>query len=607
MIDSIFRGLRRRLDTAEPRMPQEVPLSAKSVDGVRDPLDKQVSRVKGLLAARRMDEALALAQAITARFPQSPQAHWCLGRSLLAADSAEPALHAYSRALDLKPDHVPSLIGQAKCSQALGRTEDAVDSLEIALAHDPRAVEALLDLAGLYEEADEWPRVVGLIERALEVEPSRADLWLRMALARDGCEQFDAAVLACERALAIDPNSVGAWVNMGMIHLERLGEPHRAELCFRKALSLDAHCQAAQADLGLALQEQGKFEAALTWYDEAIARSSDGVEFRWNRALARLMTRQFETAWDDYEWRFKRESGRAQRNFPFPPWRGEAEVDGALLVYAEQGLGDEIMFASCLPDLEERNVAVVLECNPRLETLFSRSFPRMEIRGKPRNNDRTWLADHPGVSRQIPIGSLPRFLRPSASCFPSRRGYLMADPVRVRKWREQVNARGHGLKVGLVWRGGTPKTRRSLKSTTLQTLLPLLDVPGTQYVCMQHDMRAEEHELILAHHDRMVFWSNALTDIEETAALTASLDLTISVAATGGHLAGALGCPVWIMLSASPEWRWFWEGETTPWYPSARLWRQRRPGDWAGIVRELSQGLKTLQNSRSQHPDDAAF
>jgi hypothetical protein len=428
-----------------------------------------------------------------------------------------------------------------------------------------------------------------------------------MAQARDGCEQFDAALLACERAAAIDPGSAAAWVIMGMVHLERLGDPQRAEACFRKALSIDPQSYAATADLGLALQEQGRFEAALAWYEEAIESTPHAVEIRWNRALARLMTGRFETAWDDYEMRFEREGGHARRSFPFPAWQGELDIGGQLLVYAEQGLGDEIMFASCLPDLVEQRLPVVLECNPKLASLFSRSLPGVDVRGRPRNSDRSWLRDHPRVSRQIPIGSLPRFLRAGASRFPAHRGYLKADPVRVARWRDQLDMRGEGRKIGLAWRGGTPKTRRSLKSTTLQALLPLLDVPGTQFVCMQHDVRAEEHELLRAHERRIAFWPDALADIEETAALTASLDLTISVAATGAHLAGALGCPVWIMLNASPEWRWLWEGETTSWYPSARLWRQRRPGDWGRVVRELSQGLRTLRNTPSQYPNDAAF
>jgi hypothetical protein len=273
-------------------------------------------------------------------------------------------------------------------------------------------------------------------------------------------------------------------------------------------------------------------------------------------------------------------------------------MDGALLVYAEQGLGDEIMFASCVPELAVRGMTVVLECNPRLESLFRRSFDAIEVCGQPRGNDRSWLNDFPLLSSQVPIGSLGRWLRSDVSQFPRHRGYLRADPLRVAKWRERLTSTNGRLAVGLLWRGGTLKTRQSQKSIPLELLLPLLDLRGVHYVCMQHDLRSEERDLLVEHASSITVSPDACADLEESAALCMALDLTIGVPATNANLAGALGRPTWVMLNSSPEWPWLWRGDATPWYPSVRLWRQQRPGDWRGVVDEVRLGIIGLLESR---------
>ena len=562
-----------------------------------NPPSEDVERVRSLLGEQRSAEALALVPEIISRQTSAPALRR-VGDALLAAGHAQAAMQAFGAALALQADDVSSLLGQARSARLLGLTEDAVDSLEVALAHDPKAMGALLELAGLYQEAEAWREAASLIERALQIEPERADLWLRIVTLRDRCQEFDAAASAGERALALDPASVTAWNIVGMLHLERFGDPHRAESCFRQALSIDSSCDAARANLGLALQEQGLFDAALAHYEDAIARRPDYSEYRWNRGLAHLIQGNFAAGWADYESRFDRSDGRSRRSFPFLPWDGEFRPAGALLVYAEQGLGDEIMFASCLQQLCDREMAVVLECNPRLESLFRRSFDAIEVRGQPRGNDRSWLNEFPALSRQVAIGSLGRWLRPDVRRFPAHRGYLKADPVRTAQWRERLAGLGDGLSVGLIWRAGTLKTRGSQKSIPLDTLRPILDLHGVHYICMQHDLRGEERELLAAYGSSVSIWPEALTDLEETAALCAALDLTIAVPSTNAHLAGALGRPVWILLNPSPEWRWLWRGESSPWYPSARLIRQQRSGDWRSVVEEVRGKIIRLVVSR---------
>ena len=597
MISRMLRGLYRRSRSGSSQPSDASFHAALDFNQATNPPSEDLERVRSLLSEQHSAEALALVPEIISRQTSAPALRR-VGDALLAAGHAQAAMQAFGAALALQGDDVSSLLGQARSARLLGLMEDAVDSLEIALAHDPKAMDALLELASLYQEAEAWREAASLIERALQIEPGRAELWLRIVTLRDRCQEFDAAANAGERALALDPASVTAWNIVGMLHLERFGDPHRAESCFRQALSLDSSCDEARANLGLALQEQGLFDAALAHYDDALTRTPHFPEFRWNRGIAHLIQGNFAAGWADYEFRFDRRHGRSRRSFPFPPWDGDFRLQGALLVYAEQGLGDEIMFASCLPQLTDRGMAVVLECNPKLESLFRRSFEQIEVRGQPRGNDRSWLNEFPSLSRQVAIGSLGRWLRSDMLQFPAHRGYLKADPARIEKWRERLASRGDRLSVGLLWRAGTMKTRGSQKSIPLETLRPVFDLPGVHYICMQHDLRGEERELLAAHGSSVSIWPEALTDLEETAALCAALDLTIAVPATNAHLAGALGRPTWILLSASPEWRWLWRGESSPWYPAARLIRQRRSGDWRSVVEDARGEIVRLVGSR---------
>jgi tetratricopeptide (TPR) repeat protein len=265
----MLRGLYRRSNSASSQLPPDASFHAAldSHQAANTP-NEDVERVRVLLSEQRSAEAVALVPEIVCRQKSVPALRR-VGDALLAAGHAQAAMQAFVGALALQPDDVSSLLGQAKSARLLGWIEDAVDSLEIALAHDPRSMDAVLELADLYQGAEAWREAASLLERALNIEPARSDLWLRMAAVRIGCEQFGAAIMAGERALAIDPTSPTALSIVGMMHLERLDDPRRAETYFRKALAIDASCHAARANLGLALQEQGDFDAALAHYEDA--------------------------------------------------------------------------------------------------------------------------------------------------------------------------------------------------------------------------------------------------------------------------------------------------------------------------------------------------
>jgi len=345
----------------------------------------------------------------------------------------------------------------------------------------------------------------------------------------------------------------------------------------------------------LALAELGRADEALARLDGLLAANPEVAEYRWNRAVLRLARGEYAAGWDDYEARHQRTQGAAPRRFPLPEWGGQALGAGqSLLVYGEQGVGDEIMFASCVSDARARTGAVVLECDPRLAPLFARSFPGVHVHGAPRDGDRGWLAAHPALARQSAIGALPRWLRREAAAFPAHAGYLRADPARVAHWRAWLAVAGPGPTVGIAWRGGTAKSRAALRAMPLTEWAPLLGVPGVRWVVLQADAGGEELAAIRAATAAAPLLPGiAVSDVDDLAALASALDRVITVDNTLAHLAGALGRPVWIVLPTAADWRWGTGGDRTVWYPAARLWRQAARGDWSPVVAALADALQT--------------
>jgi hypothetical protein len=263
-----------------------------------------------------------------------------------------------------------------------------------------------------------------------------------------------------------------------------------------------------------------------------------------------------------------------------------------MLVYAEQGLGDEIMFASCIPDVLHRCRDVVIECNTRLEPLYKRSFPAAVVRGAEKNEDKAWLAQLPRIDFQVAVGSLPLHFRRSRAQFPAHQGYLIADPQRVAKWRSRLGTSAARLRVGIAWRGGSLRTKQATRSIPLERWVPLLGCRDIEFVGLQYGETARElASLCSAHQVTVRHLGDSLADFDELAAAIETLDLVITVDNTVAHLAGALGREVWILLANAPEWRYPRHGTEMPWYPSARLFRQTQSRAWEPVMVDVMAAL----------------
>jgi len=501
-------------------------------------------------AAEHLEQALALR-------PDNSDAHAARGNVFLLEDNRRAAAASYEQALRLDPGHAVAHFNAALIHQSEGRRAEALRHFERACALAPDLPDALKNLMLLQIEFERFDEAQTLLERVLDERP----------------QHYEA--LKC----------------LGFV-LQKTHRPQQALGYYLKARALNDRDAELLNNLGIVLQDLGRLDEAIASYNAAIALKPDFALAIWHRSLAYLLRHDFERGWPDYELR-QASADKPQRAVEYPRWDGGTLGSRRILVYAEQGLGDEIMFASCLPDVIARCGHCIIECTPRLEMLFRRSFPAATVYAANAERAVPQSVRDSGVDVQIGIGSLPLHLRRSRADFPRHHGYLTADSGLTADWRARLAQLGPGLKVGISWHGGTHKTRRPVRSIALAQWLPILKTAHAHFVDLQYtDCRAEIDDLRASAGVTVHSWQEPRADYEQTVALTAALDLLISVCTAAIHLGGALATPVWVMTPYSPEWRYGISSDDMPWYPSVRLFRQPEYGAWEPVIQKVAQSLQ---------------
>ncbi len=393
----------------------------------------------------------------------------------------------------------------------------------------------------------------------------------------------DESLVLIRKAIDIKGNAAAYHSNLGNV-LQSQGRLGEAGACYQRALLLKPDSAEVYVNLGNIFKEQGQIDSSLTCYRRALALNPGLADAAAAEANMLLLQGDFAHGWIGTERRWDTSDfDTPKRDFPWPRWNGERLPDGRLLIWGEQGMGDEIMFAGLIPDVIRTGASCVLDCDPRLKTLFARSFPEVvAVSGfAPDRHSDLEIAAH------LPSGSLPGLFRTSSAAFGATTSpYLAADPLR----RAELRARySDGRKiVGLAWYTANKKTGRS-RSIDLSLMAPLFAVSSMRWVSLQygnHDdlekQAAAANAPILV--DRDV---DQLTDIDAFAAQVTAMDLVITIDNSTAHLAGALGVPTWVLLPFAPNWRWLLERSDSPWYPSVRLFRQTKEGDWQSVIQHV--------------------
>ncbi len=390
------------------------------------------------------------------------------------------------------------------------------------------------------------------------------------------------------RAVRVASHTAQSWCNLGVVRREA-DRPNEAERCFRRALALRPDLAAAINNLAALLKEGGRPNEAIGWFRAAVRLQPDHPDIHGNLGAALLRVGAYEEGWREHEWRLHPAALNSRhRDLPGRPWRGESLAGRSILLYGEQGFGDMVQFARYATPVAAAGGRVVLAVAPELREL---------------------LGSVPGVSDVVPLEgplpdcdfhaalmSCPHLLSTTLQTVPGDCPYITADPHRVALWAEHLRGLP-GLRVGLVW-AGNPRlanpalsrvdARRSLPLTRLRSLLVL---PGVSMVSLQKGAAAAAQIADLPADERPLDPMAAVSSFADTAAILANLDLVITVDTAVAHVAGALGRPVWILSRHDGCWRWLEGREDSPWYPTARLFHQRRPGDWDGVIERMARDL----------------
>jgi len=505
-----------------------------------------------------------------------------LGRALQRLGRHEEALKSFDTAAQLKPDDAESWKNIGNVLVDLGRPAEALLSFQHVLKLDSTHWEAALRSASLLRGLGRLEEALRHFDRCDELQPNHAVVLRLRALVLYGLRRFEESLADNKRAHALDPGNTEICNDSGAA-LQRLGRDEEALSWFDRALQLRPDFAVALLNKMASLARFHRFEEALAACHRVKTIDPGNVEADCRLAQYHLLTGNFEAGLAEFQARLKLPSATYPR-FPQPMWLGEGPIEGkTILIHVDEGLGDTIQFARYLPMVAARGARVVLVVERAAHALLS------GLAGVSRC---LTLGDTlPAFDLHCPICSLPLALGTRLDTIPSATSYLpLPAESRVRAWQDRLGAHNR-LRVGLVWSGNPEHGNDHNRSLPLRTLSRLLDVDAT-FVSLQKDPRPND-QAVLLERTEIVDLTAYLTDFTETAALANCLDLVITVDTSVAHLAGALGCPTWILLPYTPDWRWLLDRDDNPWYPTVRLFRQTATRDYGDVLDRVRAELLT--------------
>jgi tetratricopeptide (TPR) repeat protein len=505
-----------------------------------------------LHSADRSKDAIQFYRKAIDENPESAETYSNLGNALFAIDEPAEALLNYQKALQLKPDFPQAWNNLANALKEFDRLNEAIAAYRRAMELQPNTPEPLSNLGNALRDAGQWESAMELYQKALDMHVSHAVTHNNVGNALCERGEWWAAISAYEKALAIKPDYADAINNMGT-----------------------------------AMEEIGQRDRAMQCYQQAHALTPKAVSPPWNIALLQLLQGDYIHGWRGYEnrWRQKKQS-KTWRAFNQPMLSNVAQMKGSrILLHAEQGFGDAIQFCRYATMVAEQGATVYLECPPKLSRLFStlKEVKKVIPRGE----------ELPEFDLHCPLMSLPMVFGTEIKTVPGTVSYLSADPADVLRWQKQFADQPDAYRVGLVWAGQSTHQKDRHRSLSLHSFAGLSLLPGVRFYSLQVGDSAGQAKSPPQGME-LVDWTSGLNDFADTAAMISQLDLVISVDTAVCHLAGALGKPVWVLVAFQPDWRWLLDRDDSPWYPTAKLFRQPSPQDWGPPLSKIAAELAAI-------------
>jgi tetratricopeptide (TPR) repeat protein len=494
-----------------------------------------------------------------------------------ALDTAE---RLYNAVLAQRRQSFDALHGLGQIHYRRRRLDTALVLVQEALKADLGRAEGFSSLGLVFHALGQFGRALVSYEEGLRLDPDNTELLNRRGVALLDLGRPDEALGNFERVLAAEPTHIDAMGNCGNA-LFKLNRPAEALEVFDRALRLAPANAQLLTNRAIALRRLDRPQEALMSATCAIAQKPDYAPARFVESSIRLALGEFAAGWRGYEWRWGGALAAQRRDFAAPLWLGAQALDGkTILLHAEQGFGDTIQFARYAPLLAVRGANVILEAQPQLVRLLSgmAGIARVIARKDPL----------PPFDFHCPLLSLPLAFGTELETIPACEPYIAPPADAAAHWRTRL-PRGRPL-VGLAWAGAPAHDNDVNRSIPLSMLTPLLDWPDVQFVSLQHDVRERDAPLLQQRADVLQIGQD-FSDFADTAAVIAALDAVIAVDTAVAHLAGAMGKPLFLLLPFAADFRWLRERQDSPWYPTARLYRQAEFGNWDGVIGALRQQL----------------
>ena len=559
---------------------------------------------------------------------------WCnLGNALLAKELWRQAIEAYRSAINLKPDYAKAYANMGEALMHHGKLNLAEQSCRRAIQIQPAYPQALLNLGLVLSKRNDSQGAIAAFEKAIQSRPRYERAYGALVSLYHDSGDIGSAISVWRRFLNESPNDADIVRRIADLQ-HQMGDMDAARESYLHALALNPDLPEAHNNLGNLLRDSGEAEAALDAYERSWASRHhlEDADTSWNEsnwsidapyresglrhnfALSRLQLGDFERGWMDHEYRITMESTETIppdllklipdprslkkymydcRDRRYARWNGESLEGKSILIWGEQGIGDEIMFGTMIPDIMAKASGVTIECIQRLVPLFKRSFPdaKVVVQSEP-PLELKWPIDF-----HSPIGSLALQVRKSVDAFPRDNAYLKPDPSAVAVMRDRYRAMfGDRKLVGISWKTTNPKSA-FLRNAPLDQWGDVLGVSNVQFINLQYGDVADEIQQVREnfgvsiHHDTQV---DPLEDLDQFAAQISALDLVVSIDNSTVHVAGACGVPVWLLLPKGPDWRWTQGDDQSLWYPCMQLIRQTEVGKWSGPMGEVRERLALL-------------
>lgn len=496
-----------------------------------------------------------------------------------------------------------NLIEQACREHQAGHFPQAEQMYKLILSSNPKNARVLFLLGTLHCQQNRFESAIEFLEQALACDPKMVEARkslgnARLALGNLHKKQgdFQRAEDNYRKSCELDPQNTWAWNNLGVV----LKDQNRLEeslSCYERLLKMGPAPVEIFFNLGLTLKEMGRYAEALSCYDKAIAAQPGNAKAHFNKSQILLLLEDYEKSWPEFEWRLELDDYRYVKKYVQKKWDGSSLEGKSIVVFGEQGLGDEFYYASVLGEVVEKSHLCFFECHPKSVALFQRTFPNARVSVRNLTDTPTALASDKNIDYQIPLASLMQFLRSTRESFSRNHAYLKADSQKVSLWQKRLLDLSGKLKIGIAWKTQALDTENALraKSTTAISLWqPILKNQNCDFINLQYGDTAEDKKYAMENFGVTIFdWDDLdlTNDMDGVAALIANLDLVVSIGSAVACVAAGLGKPTWV-LSQYGFGKNVGQDHQSHWLPSMKFWLQSQPGDWKSLFERVGEAVK---------------